>query len=139
MSQENGVKFEAIADLEKEGYEVKTGRQSLRLPDLSSLTEEQKSILKQGFFLREDSNIDLVVYPGGECLLLRDVKAGETIVYNNTPDATYISKNDEPLKCEVYEDLKAGTKLKAGAYVKGKVVIEADAGTGDWLAVHIQE
>lgn len=129
----DNTKFDSIEQLAKEGWEPKYGRMSVK----SNFTKEDRVAITS--CVRKILRGDLLVYPGGTCELLRDVKKGETIIYNNTPDSLDNSPTDNPLKCEVYEDLKAGTKLKAGANEKGRVVIEADKGTGDWLVVHIQE
>ena len=69
------------------------------------------------------------------CILLRDVKRGETICYTNIP----VCKTEKLIRAEVLKDLHKGAKLIAGVHSKGEIVIQADVGTENWLCVRLVE
>lgn len=79
---------------------------------------------------------DLIIADDGTATLIRDIKVGETIYYENE----HIRKhNYEFCRATSLMDLSKGCKLMAGHYVDGKVAILSGFLQDDYLCVKMVE
>lgn len=77
--------------------------------------------------------IGLEILEDGTAMLNKDVKKDDVVVYQNE----YLRKMNKTVNAKVHKDLSKGSKLKAGYYEEGEIVITAEENTEDYLVVKL--